>query len=106
AAAWSGEARAGAGRMEARLHALWRSTAGGLHAHAIAAIVNACLDLKGKALGVPVCELIGGAVRERMPVYWSRCGVLRARCAELFDGKLIDRPAVRTPYDLKSAAPQ
>src|SRR5262249_7007465 len=72
--------------------------------HAIAAILNACLDIKGKALGVPVCELLGGAVRDRMPVYWSRCGVLRARCADLFDGKVIHRPAVRSLDDLKAAA--
>src|SRR5262249_814473 len=65
---------------------------------------NACLDIRGKALGVPVYELLGGAVRDRMPVYWSRCGVLRARCADLFDGKVIDRPAVRTLDDLKAAA--
>ncbi len=99
-----GEDPRAVGRIEARLHATARSTAGGLSAHATAAIVNACLDLKGKALGVPVCELIGGAVRERMPVYWSRCAVLRARCAELFDGKVIEAPAVRSLADVKAAA--
>ncbi len=58
----------------------------------------------GKALGVPVYELFGGAVRDRMPVYWSRCGVIRARCADYFDGKVIDEPAVHTVDDLKAAA--
>jgi galactonate dehydratase len=91
-------------RIEAALYAQTRPTAGGLTSHAIAAIVNACLDIKGKALDIPVCELLGGALRERMPVYWSRCGVLRARCADLFGGNVIDRPAVRTLDDLKSAA--
>jgi len=91
-------------RIDAALYARSRSTAGGLTSHAVAAIENACLDIRGKALGVPVYELLGGAVRERMPVYWSRCGVLRARCADLFDGKVIDRPAVRTLDDLKAAA--
>ncbi len=43
-------------------------------------------------------------MRDRIPVYWSRCGVIRARCAEYFDGKVIDRPAVRTVDDLKAAA--
>jgi galactonate dehydratase len=86
-------------RIEAALYAQTRPTAGGLTSHAIAAIVNACLDIKGKALDVPVC-----ALRERMPVYWSRCGVLRARCADLFGGNVIDRPAVRTLDDLKGAA--
>src|SRR5438067_3370461 len=91
-------------RIDAALYARTRSTAGGVTAQAIAAIENACLDIKGKALGVPVHELLGGAVRDRMPVYWSRCGVLRARCAELFDGRVIDRPPVRTLDDLKGAA--
>ena len=52
----------------------------------------------------PCYELFGGAVRDRIPVYWSRCGVIRARCAEYFDGKVIDRPAVRTVDDLEAAA--
>jgi galactonate dehydratase len=92
------------GRIDAALYAQSRPTAGGLTAHAIAAIENACLDIKGKALGVPVYELLGGAVRDRLPVYWSRCGVLRARCADLFGGNVIDRPPVRTLDDLKDAA--
>jgi L-alanine-DL-glutamate epimerase-like enolase superfamily enzyme len=92
------------GKIEAALYAQTRPTAGGLQSHAIAAILNACLDIKGKVLGVPVHELLGGAVRERLPVYWSRCGVLRARCAELFDGKVVDAPAVRNLDDLKGAA--
>jgi galactonate dehydratase len=91
-------------RIEAALYATSRPTAGGLSSPAIGAIVNACLDIKGQALGVPVYELLGGAVRERMSVYWSRCGVLRARCAALFDGRVIDRPAVRRIDDLKVAA--
>lgn len=36
---------------------------------AIAGIDQALWDIKGKALGVPVYELLGGAVRERMKVY-------------------------------------
>ena len=51
------------GRIDATLYAQSRPTAGGLTSHAIAAIVNACLDIKGKALGVPVYELLGGALR-------------------------------------------
>jgi len=92
------------GRIDAALYATSRPTAGGLASHAIAAIENACLDIKGKALGVPVYELLGGAIRDRLPVYWSRCGVLRARCAELFGGNVIAAPPVRTLDDLKAAA--
>ena len=91
-------------RIDAALYAPSRPTTGGLTSHAIAAIINACLDIKGKALGVPVYELFGGAVRDRLPVYWSRCGVLRARCADLFGGHVIDAPPVRTLDDLKAAA--
>jgi galactonate dehydratase len=35
----------------------------------IAALEMACYDIKGKALGVPVYELLGGAVRDRIPAY-------------------------------------
>jgi galactonate dehydratase len=40
---------------------------GGVVRQAIGAIENALLDIKGKALGVPVYELFGGKVRERIP---------------------------------------
>ncbi len=36
---------------------------------AVAAIEAALLDIKGKALGVPVHQLLGGAFRDRTPVY-------------------------------------
>ena len=91
-------------RLDAALASMVRTVPGGLNGNAVGAILNACLDIKGKALGVPVYELFGGAVRERIPVYWSRCGVIRARCAEYFDGKVVDAPAVRTLDDLKGAA--
>jgi galactonate dehydratase len=92
------------GRIDAALYSFTRTVPGGLNQNAAGAILNACLDIKGKAFGVPVYELFGGAVRERIPVYWSRCGVIRARCADYFDGKVIDKPAVRTVDDLKDAA--
>jgi L-alanine-DL-glutamate epimerase-like enolase superfamily enzyme len=90
-------------RIDAALYSQIRTTAGGLQSNAVGAIINACLDIKGKALGVPVHELFGGALRQRIPVYWSRCGVMRARCAAFFDGKLIEAPAVRSLDDLKAA---
>src|SRR5215211_6568892 len=91
-------------KLDAALYSFTRTVPGGLNQNAAGAILNACLDIKGKALGVPVYELFGGALRDRIPVYWSRCGVIRARCAEYFDGKVIDKPAVRTVDDLKAAA--
>jgi L-alanine-DL-glutamate epimerase-like enolase superfamily enzyme len=40
----------------------------GIAAYAIAGVEMALLDLKGKALGVPVVELLGGRTREAAPV--------------------------------------
>ena len=42
---------------------------GGVHMSAIAGIDQALWDIKGKALGVPVSELLGGNVRDRIRVY-------------------------------------
>lgn len=47
---------------------------GGLAHQAIAAIDAALLDIKGKALGVPVYQLFGGAVRDKIRVYHTHCG--------------------------------
>src|SRR6201982_582639 len=58
-------------RIDAALYARSRSTAGGLPSHPIAAIENACLDIRGKALGVPVYELLGGGGGGRMAVFLS-----------------------------------
>ncbi len=52
-------------------------------AKALAGIENALLDLKAKALGVPVYELFGGPTREAIPMYWSHCGTTRARAYEV-----------------------
>lgn len=41
---------------------------------AISAIDCALWDLKGKALGVPVCSLLGGPVRTEIPAYASALG--------------------------------
>ena len=64
------------------LYAATRQAAGGLNAQAIGAIENALVDIKAKALGVPVYELLGGPFRDRMQVYWSHCGTYRARYAD------------------------
>ena len=45
------------------------SEGGQIHGAAIAAIEIACWDIKGKALGMPLYELLGGLVRDRVPVY-------------------------------------
>jgi L-alanine-DL-glutamate epimerase-like enolase superfamily enzyme len=70
--------------ISARLNAASRNAGGGIISQAIAAIENACLDVKAKALGIPVYALLGGAFRSRVPLYWSQCGTLRTRYPELF----------------------
>ena len=57
-----------------QLYAMTRQAPGGINQQAMAAIENALMDIKGKALGVPVYDLLGGAVRDRMRLYWSHCG--------------------------------
>lgn len=64
-------------RITSDLSALVRPARGGMNRQATAAIENALLDIKGKALGVPVSALLGGVVRDRIPVYWSHCGTYR-----------------------------
>jgi len=68
---------------------------GGVVRQAIAAIENALLDIKGKALGVPVYQLFGGKLRDRIPVYWSHCGSYRMRNPDL-----CGTPAVRSYDDM------
>jgi L-alanine-DL-glutamate epimerase-like enolase superfamily enzyme len=70
-------------RIMTRQYAITRQAAGGLNQQAMAAIENALLDVKAKALGVPVYELFGGPVRDRLPLYWSHCGSYRFRNAEM-----------------------
>jgi L-alanine-DL-glutamate epimerase-like enolase superfamily enzyme len=65
------------------LYRATRQSPGGVIAKAIAAIENALLDLKAKALGVPVYELFGGPLRTEVPAYWSHCGTTRARAWEV-----------------------
>lgn len=51
----------------------------GVNQQAIGTIGNALLDIKGKYMGVPVHALYGGAVRDRIPVYWSHFASYRVR---------------------------
>ncbi len=59
-------------RIEDHWTVLYRSgfyRGGGVHMSALAGIDQALWDIKGKALGVPVHELLGGRVRDRITVY-------------------------------------
>ena len=64
------------GKDPARINDLWQMMyrsnfyrGGPILMSAIAGIDQALWDIKGKALGVPVYELLGGKVRDRMKVY-------------------------------------
>ena len=72
-----------------------RQSPGSVVQKAIAGIENALLDLKARALGVPVHDLFGGPTRDTVPVYWSHCGTTRARAWEVTGTpKLVDYDAV------------
>ncbi|MBI08132.1 MAG: hypothetical protein CMM55_01300 [Rhodospirillaceae bacterium] len=46
----------------------------GAAARAIGPLENALVDIKAKALGIPVHEMLGGALRDPIRLYWSHCG--------------------------------
>jgi galactonate dehydratase len=72
-----------------------RQNLGGVTHKAIAGVELALWDIKAKALGVPVYELFGGPLRDRVRLYWSHCGTTRARL-----GTLLGTPALRTYDDI------
>jgi muconate cycloisomerase len=56
-----------------------------------AAIESALFDAVGRTLGVPVVQLLGGIVRDRMPVYWTLASGDPAQEIEEAEGKLAAR---------------
>jgi L-alanine-DL-glutamate epimerase-like enolase superfamily enzyme len=56
---------------ECKDRAWWYGYGGGIASYAVSAIDIALWDLKGKALGVSVLDLLGGAVHERLPAIAS-----------------------------------
>ncbi|PYM35269.1 MAG: mandelate racemase/muconate lactonizing protein, partial [Candidatus Rokuibacteriota bacterium] len=72
-----------------------RQNSGGVSHKAIAGIELALWDIKAKALGVPVYELFGGPLRDRVRLYWSHCGTTRARM-----GTVLGTPPLRTYDDI------
>ncbi len=61
----------------AMMCAVRRQASGGTMQQAIGAIENALLDIKAKSLGIPVYEMLGGPVRDKIRLYWSHCGTYR-----------------------------
>jgi len=73
------------GAISEHLLATSRLAKGGVNHQAVAAIENACLDIAGKAAGLPVAKLLGGQFKDRMRLYWTHCGTYRARHADLYE---------------------
>ncbi len=71
------------------LYSATRQSTGSVIQKAIAGIENALLDIKAKALGIPVYELLGGPVRDTIRVYWSHCGTSRVRAAQFVNQEPI-----------------
>lgn len=76
-----------------------RHSVGGVVQKAIAGINCALLDLKAKALGIPVYELYGGPTRDRVRVYWTHLAAYRIQ-----HGKHLGTPEVRSLDDIAEAA--
>lgn len=91
------------GRDPMDVEAIWWDLAasncrhtGGIAWKAMSGIDSALWDIRGKVLGAPVWQLLGGKMRDSLRLYWSHCGSMRSRHAEEF-GKV----PIRTTDDLK-----
>ena len=73
-----------------------RQSRGSIIQKAIGGIENALWDIKAKALEVPVYELLGGPIREIIPVYWSHCGTSRVRAWDT-----INKSQIKSNNDVK-----
>lgn len=78
-----------------QMYAVRRQSSGGAVQQSIGAIENALLDVKAKALGIPVYEMLGGPVRESIRLYWSHCGTYRLAWPDE-----MGIPAVKTLEDV------
>ena len=74
------------GRDPMQVEAIWWDLAaasvrhtGGLAWKAMSGIDSALWDIRGKALGAPVWQVLGGKLRDRLRLYWTHCGSMRSR---------------------------
>src|SRR5215470_14300482 len=82
-------------RLYNELYSVTRPASGGVVALALAAIENALLDAKAKALGVPCYELLGGKLRDRIRVYWSHCATWRINRPTYYKPAITDLDGVK-----------
>jgi len=82
-------------RIYSEAYCATRPASGGIVALAMAAIENALLDAKAKGLGVPVYELLGGKIRDRVRVYWSHCDTWRINHPAFYPPAITDLAGVK-----------
>ena len=56
-------------RVFQRMYRDMYTDGGQIHKHAVAAVEVACWDIMGKSLGVPIYQLLGGQMRDRIRAY-------------------------------------
>lgn len=81
------------------LHAASVRHTGGIAFKAMSGIDSALWDIRGKVLGAPVWQLLGGKMRDELRLYWSHCGSVRAG-----RGERLGVPKVETTDDLRALA--
>ncbi len=76
-------------RINTELFAATRPAAGSVVGQGLGAIENALLDARARTLDLPVHDLLGGAQRDRIRVYWSHCGTWRIARHQFYPGERI-----------------
>ncbi|MEP7058837.1 MAG: mandelate racemase/muconate lactonizing enzyme family protein, partial [Caldimonas sp.] len=87
-------------------HSFWAKGGGAIVFAGISAIEQALWDIKGKALGVPVYELLGGKMREKVRVYangWYGAAQTPAQLAAAAERPLRDGYTALKCYPLAFA---
>ncbi|MFT6581266.1 MAG: mandelate racemase/muconate lactonizing enzyme family protein [Alphaproteobacteria bacterium] len=82
-------------RVYSELYASTRPAAGGVVGEGLGAIENAMLDAKAKTMGVPVYELLGGKVRDKIRLYWSHCATWRINHPTYYKPAITDLDGVK-----------
>jgi galactonate dehydratase len=90
-------------------HSFWAKGGGPIIFAGISAIEQALWDIKGKALGVPVYEMLGGTFRDRVRVYangWSFRSVTPDQFARAAEGVVKDGYTALKLYPLGTPEPE